>query len=187
MAGLKQNTALAMCAMRRLAHRLLVHQNGCWLLFCLSEVNARTARKYTVKTLLYVSELADEASPSVVGAIAKAARANNAQLGISGMLIFDGGRFAQLLEGPAEAVDHLLEKLEADRRHVHLRVLSMREHDARAHFASWGLGYLWIDEDENDGIERLLRQTSAMAAEAAFLDLASSADRDGAASTATPG
>ncbi len=139
-----------------------------------------------MKTLLYVSELADEAPPSVVGAITKAARANNAQRGISGMLIFDGVRFAQLLEGPAEVVDHLLEKLEADWRHVHLRVLSMREHGARAHFASWELGYLWIDEDENNGIERLLCQTGSAAAEAAFLALAASADRDGSAFTAAP-
>ena len=102
------------------------------------------------------------------------------------MLIFDGVRFAQLLEGPADAIDCLLAKIKADWRHVNMQVLSLREHAGPKRFAVWELGYLWIDEDESNGIERLLQQKNAAAAEAAFLDLASSADRDGVASTAAP-
>ncbi len=139
-----------------------------------------------MKTILYVSELADEASPSVVGAITKTARVNNGQRGICGLLLFDGVRFAQLLEGPTAAVDRLLEMLERDRRHVNMRVLAAREHAGAGRFAQWELGYLFIDDDERGGIACLLHQPDAAAAEAAFSDLASKSDRDGIMAMATP-
>ncbi|MEO9102807.1 MAG: BLUF domain-containing protein [Burkholderiaceae bacterium] len=133
-----------------------------------------------MKTLLYVSELAEGAAPTVVGAIAKTARANNLRRGICGMLLFDGLRFAQLLEGSVEAIDCLMATLRCDQRHVNLQVLSMHECASGHRFSQWELGYLLIEGDEaSDGIGQLL-QTQSLAAEAAFLELASKADRSGA-------
>ena len=139
-----------------------------------------------MKTLLYVSDLADEAPPSVVAAITKRARANNRQYGIQGLLIFDGARFAQMLEGPAPAIDELLEKIGADQRHVNMRVLSLREHPDADRFAGWELGFLWIEDDEREGIARLWQPMDGAAAEAMFLQLASSADHNGAPPLAVP-
>ena len=137
-----------------------------------------------LKTLLYVSELADDAPPSVVGAITKTARANNHARGIRGLLIFDGLRFAQMLEGPSAAIDDLLAKLKADRRHANLQVLSLHTaanaDPATGHFAGWDLGYVWMEDgNEEAGIARLLQHTQPHAAEAAFLNLAATADRGG--------
>jgi len=49
--------------------------------------------------------------------IIAACERNNTPAGITGILIHDRGRFIQLLEGPAEALDHLFERIRSDTRH----------------------------------------------------------------------
>lgn len=53
--------------------------------------------------VLYVSTIAPDQPLSVVAEIAGRARVVNAELGITGLLIFDGQRFCQQLEGPAKS------------------------------------------------------------------------------------
>lgn len=73
--------------------------------------------------VLYVSTLAPDQPLSVVADIAKRARINNAQLNITGLLIFDGQRFCQQLEGAKKAVLKLIEIIRNDPRHVNVEVL----------------------------------------------------------------
>ena len=54
--------------------------------------------------LLFVSSLAPGAAPDTVITIARQARRNNARTGITGLLVFDGKYFAQLMENSTEAV-----------------------------------------------------------------------------------
>ena len=54
--------------------------------------------------VLYVSTIAPDQPLSVVAEIAGRARFVNAELDITGLLIFDGQRFCQQLEGPQKAV-----------------------------------------------------------------------------------
>lgn len=128
------------------------------------------------KTLLYISELAEGMTPSVVGAITKAARINNGKQGISGLLIFDGVRFAQMLEGPASRIDDLLVKLQADSRHANFKALALHDQRGPARFQGWGLGFLLLEE-ESQGIPHLSTQTGEDAI-TTFLTLSSMADTD---------
>lgn len=73
--------------------------------------------------VLYVSTLAPDQPLSVVADIAKQARIKNAQLNITGLLIFDGQRFCQQLEGAKKAVLKLIEIIRNDPRHVNVEVL----------------------------------------------------------------
>lgn len=73
--------------------------------------------------LLYASELAPAQSPTSVSGILRVARVNNARDSISGLLIFDGLRFCQYLEGPRENVLRLVAKIAADERHVLFQIL----------------------------------------------------------------
>ncbi|WP_390346597.1 BLUF domain-containing protein [Variovorax boronicumulans] len=50
-------------------------------------------------------------------------RARNAEDGISGLLVFDGQCFCQHFEGPREAVQGLMARLQRDPRHVALVVV----------------------------------------------------------------
>lgn len=73
--------------------------------------------------VLYVSSIAPDQPLSVVAEIAGAARPANAELDITGLLIFDGQRFCQQLEGPQKAVLKLIERIRNDPRHVDVEVL----------------------------------------------------------------
>lgn len=73
--------------------------------------------------ILYCSVLADDQPPTVVGQIVAQARARNAARGITGLLVFDGMRFCQHIEGPRDAVLKLMSAMEMDVRHADLRVV----------------------------------------------------------------
>ncbi|WP_157270829.1 BLUF domain-containing protein [Azohydromonas aeria] len=94
---------------------------------------------------LYASRLAPGQPATVVGALLTQARERNRQLGLSGALLFDGEHFLQLLEGPAEVVDALARRIEADPRHTEVQVL-LHGADAQAPlFQRWWGG--WADAD----------------------------------------
>ncbi|MCJ7798735.1 MAG: BLUF domain-containing protein [Polaromonas sp.] len=103
-----------------------------------------TIRLYEV---IYVSTLAPKAPISVVATIARKARPANHERGITGLLIFDGMRFCQQLEGSQQAVLALLERIRQDARHVNVEIL---HHGALAErrFKCFSLGYPSADSDE---------------------------------------
>ena len=72
---------------------------------------------------LYCSLLTQDLPPATVGAIVTQARARNAVDGISGLLVFDGQFFCQHFEGPREAAQGLMERLQRDPRHADLVVV----------------------------------------------------------------
>lgn len=69
------------------------------------------------------------------------ARPRNLATKITGALLFSGSRFAQALEGPHEAVQNLLSRIGADKRHEQVRILYSRKADVRD-FPTWGMAYL---------------------------------------------
>ena len=73
--------------------------------------------------VLYVSTLAPDQPTAVVAEIAAKARQVNAELDVTGLLIFDGQRFCQQLEGPQKAVLKLIERIRNDPRHINVEVL----------------------------------------------------------------
>jgi hypothetical protein len=112
--------------------------------------------------LLYVSQLAPRADFSAVKSIAEVARHKNSQLDISGALLFDGERFAQLLEGNEADIRFLMNSIEGDARHTNLVVLAALEADKRHVPERWSSGY--CDPEELSPLDgpRPLRGTAAM-------------------------
>ena len=68
--------------------------------------------------MLYVSTIAPAACVSVVSTIAMRSRVSNALRSITGMLIFDGIRFCQYLEGSKDELIALYERISKDSRHA---------------------------------------------------------------------
>jgi hypothetical protein len=64
----------------------------------------------------------------------------NHALGISGCLLFAGGRFAQALEGDRDAVTALMTRIVHDPRHLDVTILEEGELSARR-FGDWSLDY----------------------------------------------
>lgn len=73
--------------------------------------------------LLYISDASDGLDDEAVNAILKSAGKNNPPLGITGVLVFGGGVFAQVLEGPERGVLEKYVQVVADSRHRNCRIV----------------------------------------------------------------
>lgn len=124
--------------------------------------------------ILYVSTLAPEAPLSVVADIAAKARQANAERDITGLLIFDGMRFCQQLEGGQKQVLALLERIRQDTRHINMQILHHGELAARR-FRRFSLGYCTVEDD--DVLERVEQMDGQVALDA-FVGLLSRLDLD---------
>jgi len=89
--------------------------------------------------VVYVSTAAPGQAIDPVAMLAKA-RANNGRDAITGMLYFDGTRFMQAMEGPADKVEATLARIGQDHRHRALVVLSRRTIEDRE-FGDWAMAY----------------------------------------------
>ncbi|HNR38669.1 MAG TPA: diguanylate phosphodiesterase [Acidobacteriota bacterium] len=101
--------------------------------------------------LIYCSAAARSFSREELAALLSRARANNARLGITGMLLHIEGSFFQVLEGAPDAVDGLFDAIRRDARHRQLTVI-IREPVAARTFGEWTMGYADITPAELDGI-----------------------------------
>ena len=68
-------------------------------------------------------------------------RARNLRLGITGALLFNEGRFVQILEGDEAPVLEVLEDIKRDSRHADVDVLPPRIVPQRS-FAQWSMAFI---------------------------------------------
>ena len=85
--------------------------------------------------------------PREVERILAAARRNNARAGVTGALLRGETQFAQVLEGPPEAVERAFERIRRDWRHADLVVLG-REAAAGRMFGGCPMAHDWRPEIE---------------------------------------
>ena len=86
--------------------------------------------------LTYISTARKGLSDSDVDAILATSRRNNRVANITGLLVYDGVRFLQALEGERLAVEAAFLRIKADPRHRAAVMLSLRETIDRE-FGSW--------------------------------------------------
>ena len=89
--------------------------------------------------LIYVSKRTDPNDAMLVRDIAIEASQTNRGMGISGILMAVGDHFLQVLEGHAEAVNRLLDKISGDQRHRDVKVLYQGTLPDRI-FGQWSMG-----------------------------------------------
>lgn len=88
--------------------------------------------------LVYISSAAMPTGAAEIDAILASSRRNNALAGITGLLLYDGVRFLQALEGPAGAVEATFQRISADPRHRAIVPLSHQD-VAAAQFGRWDM------------------------------------------------
>jgi hypothetical protein len=98
-----------------------------------------------LKTLIYTSKAKPNVRSSQVADIIAASRINNPLDGITGLLIFNGAEFLQIIEGSESAVDDLAERLRRDPRHSDMRVHEDRLIGDRI-FPGWSMAYLKLED-----------------------------------------
>lgn len=89
---------------------------------------------------IYMSAAVRPFDADALKALLAKARAHNERDGLSGMLLYAGGSFFQVLEGPAAAVDATYRRIQADSRHDAL-VMLVRERVKERSFADWTMGF----------------------------------------------
>ena len=71
-------------------------------------------------TIIYRSHLSDDVPVKTLDNLATDANKINETFDVTGILLFDGTHFFQLLEGSDEAVRSIYERICADKRHHNL-------------------------------------------------------------------
>ena len=91
-----------------------------------------------LKSLTYTSLARLDLGPDDLEAIHRTARELNALDGITGLLVFNGTHFLQIVEGSQPAIDDLLSRLRRDTRHTGIEVRDERSVSARS-FPDWSM------------------------------------------------
>lgn len=128
----------------------------------------------TLKTLTYTSRARLDLSSGDLADIHETARHLNALDGITGLLVFDGTRFLQIIEGSQDAIDNLVGRLRADPRHSAFEIRDERTVGERS-FPDWSMelvsvsaGYL----QARPKLETILPEAVAPPVRALFLRMA---------------
>jgi hypothetical protein len=100
--------------------------------------------------LVYVSSASKPFSAQELVVLLECSRRNNAQVGITGLLLYREGNFMQALEGEAAEVSRLHDRIAIDPRHRGLITLVKRPLVERA-FAEWAMGFRNLDAPEVRG------------------------------------
>jgi len=89
-------------------------------------------------SLTYTSLARLDLDSSDLEDIHRTARELNALDGITGLLVFNGTHFLQIIEGAKNAIDDLVERLRRDPRHSGFEVRDQHSIDARS-FPDWSM------------------------------------------------
>ena len=96
--------------------------------------------------IVYLSTANTPLSKAELTGMLEQSRSNNQQRNITGMLLYKGGNFMQVLEGPDDAVTTLFARIATDRRHKDVQVIS-REQIQTRQFPAWEMAFQDLDSD----------------------------------------
>jgi hypothetical protein len=137
----------------------------------------------SLKSLTYTSLARLDLEAGDLEAIQRTAREVNALEGITGLLIFNGTHFLQIIEGSPEAIDDLVERLRRDPRHNGFEIRDERAIEQRS-FPDWSMELVRVsasyfaakdtvsdrlpDATAPDVRDRVVRMTEAISGTVAF-------------------
>lgn len=105
--------------------------------------------------LLYMSRATREMAPGEIDQLLERARARNASLGVTGALLHYGGRFIQVLEGDADAVEGCFRRILDDPRHAQVTRLHGEPIEA-PRFREWSMRYISATGTADRAVEAFL-------------------------------
>src|SRR5690348_17199525 len=137
----------------------------------------------TLKSLTYTSLAGLDLQADDLEEIHRTARNVNALEGITGLLIFNGTHFLQIVEGSPDAIDDLVERLRRDPRHSGLEVRDEQPIERRS-FPDWSMELVRVSASYFDARktvsgqlpetvtpavrDRVIRMTEAISGDVAF-------------------
>jgi FAD-dependent sensor of blue light len=118
-------------------------------------------------SLIYASRSAEAFQEHEIPELLQQVRVANAKQQLTGMLLYINGSFLQVLEGPPEQVDAVFGKLQIDKRHTDVRLISRETLSERA-FEGWTMMHKTLDPVEAG---ELIGETEYFASPAWIADL----------------
>ncbi|TVV72556.1 BLUF domain-containing protein [Sphingomonas solaris] len=103
--------------------------------------------------ICYTSQATDAGNPGQLLAITEASWELNRLAGITGLLLFDGRRFLQALEGPDAAVADCYGRIARDERHFDIRVI-FNTAIARREFGDWSMRRRLLDQTRREAFRQ---------------------------------
>lgn len=101
----------------------------------------------TLYSLVYISRETAPMSRDGLLALLAQSRPKNQRRGITGLLVHKAGHFLQVLEGPKDALESIMETIAADPRHQDVSIL-LRDSITERRFGNWSMALAdWPDED----------------------------------------
>lgn len=111
-------------------------------------------------SISYFSKSKIHGSPDEIKAaisnILETAHTTNSQQQVTGALLFSGGYFVQVLEGPESAVEEIFESIQNDLRHHNIAVIQHSYVDQRS-FSQWSMALAGIRSELVPGLETILK------------------------------
>jgi len=108
-----------------------------------------------LRRFIYASRAREGLTENDAQAIQVHSGRTNALDGITGVLIFTGRHFVQLIEGAPDAITDLVIRLERDPRHSRINVLEDERVRDRA-FPSWDMLLIPIPNDRNSASKEIV-------------------------------
>lgn len=98
-----------------------------------------------LRAIVYSSLARDDLVAADLDALLRDATAFNRVAGVTGVLMFDGRRFVQYIEGPGDGIDSVFARISNARTHSQLQVLAQGRLVSRR-FPQWAMASRQIDE-----------------------------------------
>jgi hypothetical protein len=114
--------------------------------------------------LTYTSRATRPLGQPMLHEMLRRSRMNNARIGLTGVLLYRDEQFLQVLEGPADGVLTLFDRIRRDDRHHHVRQLRCERVAARL-FGGWAMGFepeADLPQDVRGGFTDYLDRPEAM-------------------------
>ncbi|ESP94549.1 MULTISPECIES: BLUF domain-containing protein [Pseudoalteromonas] len=95
--------------------------------------------------LIYISTVTNPLCDEELESLRRQCAAANQLRGISGMLLYDGHHFMQVIEGEKPKVEQLFEHIKQDKRHNNVEALICNPIKKR-NFRKWAMGLIDLDK-----------------------------------------
>lgn len=117
-------------------------------------INARTRTEadelcaQSLCSVLYTSRATERFDPEDLGSMLKMSRAKNWIRNLTGLLLYQDGRFLHYLEGPTDEVHERMGRIRLDARHSDISPMS--EHQVRTRlFPRWTMAYVSVPDADD--------------------------------------
>ncbi|NCG18889.1 MAG: hypothetical protein GWP91_07750 [Rhodobacterales bacterium] len=114
-----------------------------------------------LKRIMYISRARHRMTKGELVDLLAGARIRNEKSGITGLLVYDAGYFAQVLEGPESSIESLLANIAKDPRHDEYSLVSEGLVDER-YFEGWSMDWAnlkFMDDSRHKGLRGKLSST----------------------------